>query len=427
MEIVNQSATQIDTFLKCPRQWCWQKIAGLSQPPAKSLELGKRVHDILEAYYQKRGAPDMSETWQFQGQGKVYYPGRIASLMISDVIPAWAGEILQAELPFEEGHIGRAWGVVFRGQVDVHWVENRTLHIVDHKTSVDPKHYGKQDLSEDIQRILYSRVLLDIYPHVDRVEFSLNYGSTGADPKKNYYITHEATAQEVIDDFETKIVPVSKFMAEAKRQNMNPLELEPNAAHCPAFGGCEFFDRCELTTEQRIGALFMGEKRNFLAELQEKQKAKKGVIAKSKKTEVSVNPPEAETVAEESRVEEEEAPAKKPEVKKVSTVTKKKKAAAPAKKEEPKPAEKQEEKDPEIMDFLKSIAEMKQEEVMKLAHNMTPVGNTLLNDAEKTKIVEAVSTLYGLAAGSFQNNDGRATHAYDLKNEVMAIIDKGRA
>ena len=263
LETVYLSATQIENFVRCPRLWGWQKIAGLERERSKSLELGTRVHEILETYYLGEGAPQLDEVWRFTDGGKIFYPGRIASQMISGAIPADAVTRVKPELAFENKTIGKSYGVVFVGKIDIHWLSEiehgQILHIVDHKTSADPEKWGKKekDLPDDIQQLLYSRVGIEMYPKVKRVQFALNYGSTALQKRKNYWCYYNQGAIIVQRDFLEKIEPVAKLMAHLKRNVTDVLTLEPNASVCQMFGGCSFIERCQLTQKQKIGAFIM--------------------------------------------------------------------------------------------------------------------------------------------------------------------------
>lgn len=44
------SASQIETFRRCPRKWFFAKILGYPSPSTPALELGVAVHEELERY-----------------------------------------------------------------------------------------------------------------------------------------------------------------------------------------------------------------------------------------------------------------------------------------------------------------------------------------------------------------------------------------
>jgi hypothetical protein len=331
MKPVYLSATQIDNFKRCPRLWAWDKIARIPRTPHQATELGSRVHDILEAYYQRKGTPDPTETWRFKPDSKLFYPGQIAASMISDAIPASAVDKLQAEMEFKT----EINGIVYVGKIDVHWVEYcpdyrmNILHVVDHKTSSDPAQWGKKesDLENDTQRILYAKAGLELYPEVEKVVFTLNYGSTKLQKSKNYTVSHSALAYEIRHDFETKIEPFARYMVEQKTAGTDPLKLDPNPSACGVFGGCPHVDRCQLSTKQRIGALIMGDS-SYVNDILARAKAKKaetGAEPEPKPETTPVNPPE------------QTEPEPKPEPKPEPVEEKPKKKRTPKPKQEPTP------------------------------------------------------------------------------------------
>lgn len=275
------SATQIDTFRKCPQQWYNFKVLKLPQSKAQSLELGSRVHELIELYYLKKEVPSKDEVWRFAENTAVFYPGRIAQGMISGAIPA--GVPVLPELEFELTSVTP--GVTYTGKIDAPWLDadQKTAHIVDHKTSADPEKWGKKegDLHLDSQKLLYCRAILERWSKVERVTFTLNYGSTKLEYRKNYFVTVEVSAAQIRADFAEHIEPVVKQMALVK-ENGAP---EKNPEACGLFGGCQFKSTCKISTSARIGALMSNSK---VAEL----------LARVKKQQTNVeedpmNPPEA--------------------------------------------------------------------------------------------------------------------------------------
>jgi hypothetical protein len=347
MKPVYLSATQIDNFRRCPRVWAWDKIGRIPRTPAQSLELGSRVHEILEAYYKGEGAPDLSETWRFDAKGALFYPGKIASSMISKAIPAKAVPLLEVELDFKNTTVGAAYGVIYVGKIDVHWRTRmpvgEALVLRDHKTSSDPAAWGKkeEDLKNDTQCLIYSRVGLDLYPEVEAVDFGLNYGSTKLQSKKNYHPNWVMSAAKVRERFESQIEPLAIYMAQLKREERHPLEIEPNPNACGDFRGCPHRERCQLTAKQKIGALIMSEKGSLVDRLLAKSKASKNETPQEEETEsAGINPPETDVVEETPEEPEklvETPPAKKPTATKVKRSTAKKKTET--KPEEPKKEE----------------------------------------------------------------------------------------
>ena len=80
------SASQISTFLDCPRKWYLNKIVGLDSPSSAATELGGDVHTQLEAYLRGEGGPDDSEAGVIASQGLRYLPDPSPNLYIESAL-----------------------------------------------------------------------------------------------------------------------------------------------------------------------------------------------------------------------------------------------------------------------------------------------------------------------------------------------------
>lgn len=258
LELVDESATQVDNYRRCHRYWGFDKISKIPRAENLSLELGKRVHDILENFLQGKERINPKETWRMKPGATLFYPGKIAMGMLSKALPSHYYDRFKAEMEFKM-EIGVGNGVLWRGKIDVHWLDEEFLFFVDHKTSKDPAMWGKKeaDLLTDTQAILYPRIGFELYPEAEVCSFALNYGSTKLQYNKNYHPTVVSTKEEIIERYERLIVPASQEMAQAFREKINPMELEPNPKACDAYGGCPFRGtHCVLNKGQKMG-MFM--------------------------------------------------------------------------------------------------------------------------------------------------------------------------
>lgn len=287
------SATQIENFRRCQRYWAWDKIEKIPRPPHQATALGHRVHEILEGYLKSNTKIDLSEAWQLGSQTRVFYPGKIAAALYKNIAlldrTGW-----DIEVEFENTEI--VAGVSLVGKIDVCWRDQSgDFHIIDHKTSSDPEKWGKKkdDLKLDSQRILYSLVLGRKNLR-NTTEFSLSYGSTNLDYKKNYVVTVGDTNAHIAALWGEHFRPLVLEMARLKKQGVQALELEPNTDACGLFGGCPYREHCGLSSAERMKGFIMGNSK--LDEILAAAKAKNAEVAAAApapKNEVPINPPEA--------------------------------------------------------------------------------------------------------------------------------------
>ena len=81
-EFKHVSASQIKTYLDCPRKWYLQKIIGLPSPSSPSTELGKEIHSVIEAYFRDGlDIPD-SDIGQIAKRGLEFLPSPSEDLSI---------------------------------------------------------------------------------------------------------------------------------------------------------------------------------------------------------------------------------------------------------------------------------------------------------------------------------------------------------
>lgn len=74
------SASAVSTLLKCPRQYEFRYVKGLTKPANKSLALGSVTHEAFETYYQDY----LITNERFTGK-------ELAELTLDVIIPEWVG------------------------------------------------------------------------------------------------------------------------------------------------------------------------------------------------------------------------------------------------------------------------------------------------------------------------------------------------
>lgn len=277
VETVKVSPSQITTFLTCQRKWAWTYIKGFRDPPKQASELGTHVHGILEAYAKDGTPPDPQETWQFEG-GKTFYPGKIALNMITRVMPPPGVAVTEGGFEFQPGPSDP----IFRGFVDLGYEggahsfpeldeaiqncpgDNGVLVVVDHKTSSNPKQWGKteESLRVDPQAIIYARAALFKWAQshtgeLPNVLCAWNYGATTGRASGGKIVFALFTPKEVFAGFK-KLLPVAQLIKKYRNEEPEPNTLPFNSDACSMYGGCPNRDRCALTNTQKMESLLMG-------------------------------------------------------------------------------------------------------------------------------------------------------------------------
>jgi len=119
------SASQIKTWVACPRKWGFEYIKGLRSPSTAATLLGSAVHKILEDYFTGVGDP-------YDG------PGGKAQTLAQAVIDSGAlpspGFFIEPE-NVERPFLLRTGDLKIRGFIDLVVPKARTPLVADHKTS----------------------------------------------------------------------------------------------------------------------------------------------------------------------------------------------------------------------------------------------------------------------------------------------------
>lgn len=268
-ELIKVSPSQVNTFRTCERKWGHEKIGGHVEPEKQGTALGTYVHGILEAYAEHGTAPDTEETWQFEPGAKTFYPGVIALNMITRVMPPPGVAVTEGEFEFQPGPNDP----IVRGFVDLGYegsehsfpeldaIDGPVLVVVDHKTSSNPKKWGKteESLPKDPQAIMYAMAALHEWRQSNTgppplVLCAWNYGATNGKPSGGKIVFALFTPKEVFAAFRA-LLPTIRKIARLRKERPDPNTLKFNAGACSMYGGCPHRDRCNLTNEQKLESL----------------------------------------------------------------------------------------------------------------------------------------------------------------------------
>ena len=283
MKTVRVSPSQIQLASLCWRKWAFAYILGLRESETWQLALGTFVHSLLEAYLDDGTVPDPNQTWTHEGTPRTFYPGKIAlNMMPAGIFPAPGIGHVEHRFEYDDGR-----GILWNGLLDWHTFnpdapaaefesvagheERGLIVVIDHKTSSDPRRWGKlgdddsdddeyeeRQLHNDVQAIVYARAMLDKYGPANVVAH-WNYGSTKGVASHSRVATTRYVPGEVYALFENRVRPVATEIRRLRLLNADPLSLDPNPDACSAYHKqCPHVDTCNLTTAQRIGNIVMG-------------------------------------------------------------------------------------------------------------------------------------------------------------------------
>jgi hypothetical protein len=240
------SASQIKTVLICVRKYYYKYILGYREPKTKALIIGSKVHLSLERYYKHNIIPNNEDEI-----------GRIAISMINSELPAPG----KAEVEKEFNALIN--GIKFKAIIDLFYIDNNNniAVIIDHKTSSDPKRWGlsEHDLEDDIQRILYSKIIIDKF-EVNKVEFKLNYGSSKGKKNAAYTVKITKTRDQIDRSFNAKIMPIALTILQLKAEQVDESSVPRNPDSCKLYyKDCPFEPLCDITGADKLRSILMGD------------------------------------------------------------------------------------------------------------------------------------------------------------------------
>ncbi len=279
------SASQVETFMSCPRKWGWKYIARIAPTQANSAQVGDAGHKELETHL-GGGAIDFTKVIHGVRIGDVIAPG--LGLLPA---PCAAGMRIETSFNFPSNRGPWTWtgrkdiecddGAVFpvvEGQPDV---PAGCPVVSDHKTTSDLKWAKTPDALEwDVQANLYAYELLHFgackvhedckadeglaracfaakQPHAVDLVWTY-YQTRGAKKSKR---VHLRVLREHADEAFARIETIAKDMAKHHDQAACEFDkgayvqsMPPNPTQCDAYGGCPYQGECQLTITERFSA-----------------------------------------------------------------------------------------------------------------------------------------------------------------------------
>lgn len=272
------SASQIKTYVLCPRKWYWEYPMGIKAPSGPAAELGTRVHRVLERWF-REGIPPNRHTAE----------GKIASVGLEHLpLP---GPYLEVEryIHFQVGDFQ------YRGYVDLGFVGEDGPWVIDHKTTGDfGWALGPEDLLHDVQALLYAKESLDRH-NVDELTLMWLYYRTRGKAIAQPTI-RTVTRPQVESGFriiESTVAEIDKIRLTVIQ---DPMSVTANAQACEAFGGCPHLKRCGMTANERIKAIMAkaGKKEGLAAKMRARSQSSSGGDAPARPVaQPQLNPPES--------------------------------------------------------------------------------------------------------------------------------------
>ena len=240
------SASQVQTYVDCPRKWAWRYVEGVEDTPSPAAELGKSVHAELEKYLSGGEIDFTTEAGYIAAAGLEHLPK-----------PGAPGLLIEQEFHFE-GPLGHS----YLGYKDL----EQPGAVIDHKTTSDLKwQKTSEDLKKDIQATLYAVDYFRKYPEEIDVELRWVYYQT-RNTRKSAVTRLRVYQPEIWQRFlEIEQIAEQMELASTKRA----LELPPNTNHCSAYGGCPHQGRCNLSPFDKMRSYM--EQNKLLAALQAKK------------------------------------------------------------------------------------------------------------------------------------------------------------
>lgn len=218
------SASQVQTFVNCPRAWSWRYIEGVADTPSPAAEKGRAVHAALEKYLAGGTIDFTDEIGYIAAAGVEHLPK-----------PGTPGLLIEQEFHFEgpSGH-------TYLGYKDL---EEPGI-IYDHKTTSDLRwQKTEEELASDLQATLYAVDYFRKNPEDPAVELRWVYYQT-KNTRKSAVTRTRVTQTETWQRF-LAIEKTAEDMEVAS--TLRALELPPNIKHCDAYGGCPHQGRCNLS------------------------------------------------------------------------------------------------------------------------------------------------------------------------------------
>lgn len=215
------SATQIESFLRCPRAWYAKYVLGYGSDDSDAMNFGKVVHELLALYFEDRDEAKL--LYETERSALLLRPDEAELLKQVIVNYIKYDHVSPYEIPkredcdvflIEEKFVVDVDGVYVLAKPDLFYIKDDIGVIVEHKTT--GRNWSELDFHRNIQSKIYPAVLKRIFPQLK--EIHMLYDVMIKDfPKKP-----EVTAKGKIS--KAKLVTTKELFIEAVLDNGETVE-----------------------------------------------------------------------------------------------------------------------------------------------------------------------------------------------------------
>ena len=257
------SASQIQKYLRCPRQWWYRYVQNVEEPSTPAQEFGTFAHAALEGAI-KTGRPcSVEDMLAHLDKERLRFPEKLAERThLTNTVAV--GEAARREL-VHQGILGTSHytlasecptdgiqfaGVPLKGFIDVLAYDGQAERaiVADLKTAASWTWVpDSQRLSTNVQVMIYAHFALVNWPHLDEVTVAhVTVNKTTHIVRWTPVTVSRAHVQDQIEQV-TRTVEAMKATAELA----DAPAVEANDNECQSFGGCPHRSRCPLHAADR--------------------------------------------------------------------------------------------------------------------------------------------------------------------------------
>lgn len=238
---VHGSASQIEQFIDCNAQWGFQRIDKIPRPSSWKADFGKGTHGVQEDWLKHSKKPPDTPMGQCFSQ-----------VLAKGWLPAPSKD-LEVEVGFEFEPLPE---VLLWGYKDLQYIRDGVWWIVDLKTTSDFRYaLLEEEMRLKVQPLLYAAdAFYSGWNGPVRVDYHYQaWNHKKARPKGVRRVRVEYEPDSEFADLWSKVLEVTAVMAHKRRTVKHAIELERNAGHCDAFGGCHYRGNvCKVTSAERL-------------------------------------------------------------------------------------------------------------------------------------------------------------------------------
>lgn len=264
------SASQIGEFMGCERKWAFKYVAKIRPDAHPSAALGTEVHGILEQYMRD------GKSWEYTNPEGTRRKAAYIAAKALDYLPPPGTAIPEQAFDFDTSRTGDdspgrpIWWNGYRDLVIP--PKAGRLTVVDYKTTSDFR-WAKtpEDLEYDPQSVIYATTTMAEHEAQEIDLLWLYLRTQGAPQAQPVRLT--MTKAHAKTQFR-RLEVLARDIEETHSRTTDPLQLEPDARMCRAYGGCPFQSRCNLSLVQQRQALFGAPKMSFIEELKKREALK---------------------------------------------------------------------------------------------------------------------------------------------------------